>query len=190
MLVLVRHGQTHWNAEGRMQGQQDTELSPLGREQARRNGERLADLLPAAVEFEFLASPLQRARVSMELLRAAMGLDPAGYAVDDRLKEVSMGDWETYTVPELHARFGQDFADREADKWGYQPPRGESYAQLADRVRWLLEPGERGRVVVSHGGVMRILTGMLTGMDLREAPNLDIPQDRFFIWDEGVGRWV
>ena len=78
LIYMIRHGQTDWNAEGRLQGQQNIDLNALGREQASRNGEDLLALIGDRVgDFAFVASPLARTRETMELLRAAMGLDPA-----------------------------------------------------------------------------------------------------------------
>src|SRR5690606_32679256 len=71
-IYFVRHGQTDWNAEGRLQGQEDTSLNDLGRSQATGNGERLAELIPDASLFDFVSSPLWRTRETMERVRAAM----------------------------------------------------------------------------------------------------------------------
>src|SRR5690606_32233692 len=76
-IYLVRHGQTDWNAEYRLQGQADTDLNETGRAQAGRNGRRLAGLVADPAGFDFVSSPMRRTRETMERLRAAMGLDPA-----------------------------------------------------------------------------------------------------------------
>ena len=76
-LYLVRHGQTDWNAEARFQGQMDIDLNDLGREQARQNGIKLGRLLGSEISrFDFVASPMSRTRETMEVARAAVGLDP------------------------------------------------------------------------------------------------------------------
>ena len=74
LIYLIRHGQTDWNAEGRLQGQADTGLNDTGRAQATRNGEFLAGLVADPAAFDFVASPLSRTRETMERVRAAMGL--------------------------------------------------------------------------------------------------------------------
>ncbi|MEO1066982.1 MAG: histidine phosphatase family protein, partial [Pseudomonadota bacterium] len=86
LIYFIRHGQTDWNAEARFQGQQDIPLNDLGRDQARRNGTTLRDLIDPA-DFDFVASPLSRTRDTMEIVRRAMGLDPMTYAMDERLRE-------------------------------------------------------------------------------------------------------
>src|ERR1700738_2430472 len=102
-LIFIRHGETDWNAEGRMQGQRDIPLNDTGRAQARRNGTAIKAAKPEAVDFDFLASPLSRSRETMEIVRAAMGLPPDGYATDDRLKELTFGTWEGLTDKDLRA---------------------------------------------------------------------------------------
>ncbi|MBN9000276.1 MAG: histidine phosphatase family protein [Rhizobiales bacterium] len=189
-IVFIRHGETDWNAEGRFQGQQDIPLNPRGRSQARRNGRVLAENLPQAANFDFVASPLMRTRETMEIVRGSMGLDPHDYRLDPILKEITFGDWEGFTAAEMKANWPDRVVAREADKWAFTPPAGESYAMLSERIaRWhdtLAGPA----VVVSHGGVCRVLQGLLLGLGPELTPNLDIPQDRFMIWNGRDVVWV
>ncbi|TGZ38122.1 histidine phosphatase family protein, partial [bacterium M00.F.Ca.ET.162.01.1.1] len=85
LVYIARHGQTDWNVEGRLQGQADTDINALGRAQATRNGRRLAEFVDKPTYFDFVASPMRRTRETMELMRAAMGLDPLAYRTDPRL---------------------------------------------------------------------------------------------------------
>ncbi|HEX2148466.1 MAG TPA: histidine phosphatase family protein, partial [Pseudorhizobium sp.] len=86
LIYMIRHGQTDWNAEGRLQGQQDIGLNALGRLQATRNGKTLFESAgPKIADFDFVSSPLSRTRETMALLRAAIGLNPEDYRSDDRL---------------------------------------------------------------------------------------------------------
>ena len=119
---MIRHGQTDWNAEGRLQGQQDIPLNALGRSQATRNGERLREMIGAADGFRFIASPLSRTRETMERLRTAMGLDPLAYRTDERLVEVSFGDWEGHTLDEIGQISPDRLAARAEQKWSFIPP--------------------------------------------------------------------
>ncbi len=104
LAYFVRHGQTDWNAEGRLQGQADTPLNALGRRQAAQNGRRLAELIAAPVGFDFVASPMLRTRETMELARGAMGLDPAAYRTNPSLVEMNFGEWQGFTFFELERR--------------------------------------------------------------------------------------
>jgi probable phosphoglycerate mutase len=189
-IVFLRHGETDWNAEGRLQGQRDVPLNDRGRGQARRNGEVLLDAVPDVAAFDFVASPLGRTRETMEIARRALGLDPHGYRTDDRLREVTFGRWEGFTTEEIRAREPGELAARDADKWGVSPPGGESYEILAQRVRPWLREIARSTVVVAHGGVGRVLWVDLVGMDPAEAVSIPIPHDRVFVWADGAAKLI
>jgi broad specificity phosphatase PhoE len=163
LFYFIRHGETDWNAEGRLQGQRDTPLNKVGLAQAVRCGDILRDLLACDQRdpggFDYVASPLSRARKTMELVRAELGLDPSGYRTDARLAELSFGRWEGFTFAELKAREPDTLAlaAREHDKWAFLPPGGESYADLLVRVSAWCATVVRDTVVVAHGGVARTL---------------------------------
>jgi probable phosphoglycerate mutase len=185
IIVFLRHGETDWNVEGRLQGQQDVPLNAKGRTQARRNGETLKSAVEDVARFDFVASPLGRARETMEIARAAIGLDPKGYRTDERLREVTFGRWEGFTTAEIRAHEPDELAAREADKWGVSPPGGESYELLAARVRpWLAEI-TLPTVVVAHGGIGRVLWIELAGLDPAKAVAIAIPHDRVFVCSGG-----
>ena len=108
-LIFVRHGETAYNAENRLQGQLDIPLNPRGREQARAVGGTLRSLVGSEIDQleadqAFFASPLERARETMEIARDAMGLPPSRYRLDPVLKEISFGAWEGLTWREIEAR--------------------------------------------------------------------------------------
>ena len=94
-IYYIRHGQTEWNALGRLQGAQDIPLNELGREQSAHAGHVLADLFRRdgenASSIGFVASPLGRARQTMDLVRGVLKLPLSGYAIDDRLREIGYG---------------------------------------------------------------------------------------------------
>jgi probable phosphoglycerate mutase len=188
-IIFLRHGETDWNVAGRLQGQRDIPLNARGREQARANGARMALAVPDIDRFVFVASPLERARKTMEIARAAMGLEPTGYRLEDALQEITFGAWEGFTTAELRARDPEAVARREAGKWDFVPPGGESYRALSDRVGAWLASLDRPVMAVSHGGVGRVLLQRLEGLPPAEAASLDFPQDRFFIWQDGQIVW-
>lgn len=188
-LYFIRHGETDWNAEARFQGQKDIPLNDKGRGQAKRNGKVLRDLINAD-DFDFVASPLGRTRETMEILRAAMGLSPDVYHMDDRLRELSFGNWEGRTVSDLEVNEVDLWAQRQADKWHFQPKDGESYHILTERVRgWALEL-DKPTVVVSHGGVNRALRAIYTQTALNELAAADIPQDKIMLVEAGRVTWI
>ena len=180
LVYIVRHGQTAWNAEYRLQGQADTDLNALGREQATRNGERLRGLISNPAAFDFVASPMRRTRETMERVRAAMALEPGAYRTDPRLVEVNFGDWQGFTFAELETRFPGAAAVRERDKWNFLPPGAgaESYQMLLERIGNGFEALRQPTVCVTHGGGVRTIFRLADGMSAQQASALEIPQDR------------
>lgn len=181
IVYVVRHGQTDWNAESRFQGQKDIPLNELGRAQAAGNGMALSRIIrQQATDFDFVSSPLGRTRHTMELLRAAMGLDPKDYRTDDRLKEVCFGDWEGLTIAELQSHYPDRVAARAGGKWDFIPPgdHAESYEILSWRVGAWLNSIDRPTVCVSHGGVIRSIFRLVADTEKDEACQMHVPQDQ------------
>ena len=192
-LIYIRHGQTDWNVEGRLQGQRDIPLNAEGRRQARRNGHVLAEWLDreglTAGDFDWVASPLARATETIEIVRASLGLDPQAYRRDPELKEIRFGAWEGATLEEIARQDPARHQARLMDKWRFAPPGGESYAMLAERIGAWLE-GLRGKTVcVAHGAVHRVVRRRLEGFGTDLAPALDVPQDRIYLW-RGCPAWI
>ncbi|MFN0262707.1 histidine phosphatase family protein [Tepidamorphus sp. 3E244] len=188
-LIAIRHGQTDWNAEGRLQGQRDIPLNETGRAQARRNGETLRTHLPDESGWDFVSSPLGRTQETMRIVREAMGLDPQAYSLEPRIAEATFGDLEGWTMDELKAKNRPAHRARKADRWGFVPPNGESYVMLAERVTDWLESLTQPTVAVCHGGVIRIFRAMLEG-DHPSLFNGPPTQDRIYVIEGGEGRWV
>ena len=189
-LLLVRHGETDWNAEERFQGQTDIPLNDTGRDQARRNGTLIADLVAGSAGWQFLASPMTRTRETMEIVRAAIGLDRSGYQLDERLKELSFGTWERRTLAEIGRDEPEAIAARALDKWNYVPPNGESYALLGRRVAPVFQALTMPTVMVAHGGTVRVVLHCVYGVAADEVASLRIPQDRVLACDRDGWRWV
>lgn len=150
-IVLMRHGQTEWNVEGRFQGTTDIPLDSVGIEQAARAARLLAALRPT----EIISSPMQRAATTAQALADATGLT---VTCDSDLIERSGGAWEGLTNHEIRIRYPDEHAS-------WQPPGGETGEQVAKRFSAALEraleriPDGGLLVVVSHGAAIRI--GML-----------------------------
>lgn len=178
VLYFIRHGQTDWNAQGRMQGQSDIALNDTGRAQALRNGKTLAAVLKTPGEFDFVASPMGRTVETMEILRTTLGLAPTEFRTDKRLLEIRFGRFEGLTFDEMAEQMPEAHAHREKDKWLNRPPQGESYSDLAARIeQWYLEL-DRDTICVSHSGVSRVLRGILLKLPPAEIVVLDVPQDK------------
>jgi len=194
-IIFVRHGETPYNAENRLQGQRDVPLNARGREEARAGGRTLrARIGPEIDRLEaagaFVASPLLRARETMELVRAAMDLPPKRYRLDAALLELTFGEWEGLTWAEVRARDAAALKARHADKWGFVPPGGESYAMLAERVRAWLATLAGDTFVVSHGGVARALMTLVAGVPGEVAAGTSIDQGRALVFDKGRYWWI
>lgn len=189
VIYYIRHGETSWNAAGRLQGAQDTALNELGRRQAAQSGHVLADLLARdrrdRSQIPYLSSPLLRARTTMELMRGALNLQPEDYATDDRLREIGYGRWEGSTLAEMQAADPAFFARRLADKWRVAPDGGETYEAVQRRMRDWYDGVRADSVVVAHGGTARALMVALGFETPESAADLPIAQGAVYVFGNG-----
>ncbi len=161
--AILRHAPTAWNAAHRLQGLTDTPLST--------EGEALASrwrLPPPADRWRRIASPLQRARRTAELL-----LPSAPVTIDTALREMSFGVWEGFTIAELRTNVGRAFTEAENKGLDFQPPGGESPRAAMLRLQcWTREIATSGRpaVAVSHKAAIRALLALATGWDMMGRP--------------------
>ncbi len=186
VIYYVRHGLTDWNVQHRLQGRHDVPLNAEGCAQAIRCGEILRDLLvrDGAVpeDLDYVSSPLIRARKTMEIIRATLGLDSAGYGVDARLAEISFGEWEGLTYTDVLSRDEDVVARRESDKWGFCPPGGESYAQVTARISQWHAALDRDTVVAAHGGTGRALIAHLALAPAQDATHHAVDQGVVYVF--------
>ncbi len=189
-LYFVRHGETDWNAVRRYQGQTDTPLNDRGRSQAARNGQVLRQHLPSIADLQFIASPLSRTTETMRIIRRELGLPPDDFATDDRLKEINFGHWEACLWDELETTDAVEFQARLRNPYHWRPQGGESYADLSLRVGPFLDTIVRDALVVSHGGVSRVVRGRILGLPEAEIALLEVPQDRVLVLRRGHMEWL
>jgi probable phosphoglycerate mutase len=185
-LYLIRHGETVWNREHRIQGSLDSPLTWRGCEQARRLGERLH----LALEYDavdrdhlrFQVSPLPRTLQTAAIIGEVLGVPFGHWERDARLRELAWGEWEGLRYEDIEARSPGAMAERERDRWSHRPPGGETYGEGFQRAgQWLAGlPGEATLVVVSHGGIGRLLRGRYLGLEPAAILPLDAPQDALF----------
>jgi broad specificity phosphatase PhoE len=193
-IYYIRHGETEWNAEGRLQGVQDVPLTEVGRQQSVRAGHILADLLArdhlSKAQLAFVASPLGRARQTMELARGALNLPLSGYALDDRLREIGYGEWEGSTLAEAQAQDPDLFARRQAKKWIVSAPGGETYVSVQARVSEWYRELKADTVAVAHGGTARALMVALGFETPETAADLVIEQGAVYVFGgSGLKRY-
>jgi broad specificity phosphatase PhoE len=190
VIYYIRHGETSWNAQGRLQGVQDIALNDLGRIQAAHAGNILAGLFARdgrdKSALSFVASPLIRARATMELVRGELKLPREGYTLDDRLREIGYGMWEGSTLPEMQLRDPDLYAKRQTEKWTVSPPGGESYVEVQARMTDWYASVAADTVAVAHGGTARALMVALGIETPVSAADLTIEQGAVYVFRDGA----
>jgi probable phosphoglycerate mutase len=171
-LVIVRHGETVWNCEARIQGQLDPDLSVRGREQAEELALRLRQEPVAAI----YSSSLSRARETAAIIASELGLT---VREDPGFRESCFGSWEGLTTSEIRARFPEEYRLWRQDSVANRPPGGETVEALQQRVmasvREILttHPGE-SVMIVTHAGPVRCLVCGLVEIPLHVYPRLRV----------------
>lgn len=167
-LLLIRHGETDWNNERRIQGNTDTPLNACGIMQA----EKLAARIAAENRIDTLyASPLSRARVTAEIIGKQCGVVPI---LDDRLKEKGLGDFEGLTAEEFKQLHPDLYHGWTTSQEHFPLPNEESPAQLRERIETFLadlhtrHPNGSHIGVVSHGGTVGMFVGTLIGLGVNQ----------------------
>jgi probable phosphoglycerate mutase len=188
VIYLVRHGQTEFNRERRIQGHVDSPLTALGVRQADAVGRLLRDLIRDPVGWRIVSSPLGRAASTAGIVAARLGGLPV--ELDDRLMEMSWGPHDGRLRAELEAEHPETFA---RTGWAFDASAGETYEQVVERVgSWLgdLPPEPKRRVIaVSHGVSGRVLRGLYAGLSRDQSAQQDVPQDAVYLLRHGgVGR--
>ncbi|MBL0898479.1 MAG: histidine phosphatase family protein [Reyranella sp.] len=183
-LYMLRHGETAWNTERRMQGTRNSDLTERGRSQALAMGRTLrAELAREPGPTIFLRSPFGRARETSEIVGRELGLVSADWRDDSRLAELAYGEWEGFSWKEIEVTHPTALADWRADPHGYCPPGGETHYALRQRsLAVLTEIAASGirTVVVGHGVSGAVVRGLNLGLDARAMFVLEKPQDAFF----------
>jgi broad specificity phosphatase PhoE len=180
-LVLIRHGQTDWNIEGRWQGQADPPLNERGREQARRVAQYQSKFGFAAL----YSSDLRRALETAQIIGAEMGLTVVG---ESRLREVNLGQWQGMLSADIQAQYPDGFRLWHESPLAVQPPGGEDIPALMTRVleaiNDIIERHPKQRIgVVSHELPIAIVLCRSAGLGLDHLRSM-IPQNG--AWNEVV----
>lgn len=191
-IILVRHGETNWNVEGRYQGQEDTDLSPRGLEQGKRVGEALKDV-PIDV---YISSPLKRSFMTATFCAQHQAKE---VIADSRLTEINHGVWEGQLSTHIEAQFPEEF-----HQWHSQPhlvhmpgPGGESLEDVRKRVRAAFDEyvetyEGKTLLVAAHDAVNKAIICDVMGLDMSHF--WQIKQDNTCInvleYDKGQWRLV
>ncbi len=187
-IYYLRHGETDWNRTRQIQGQTDIPLNETGKDQAQRMAAKLAEVVPVLDSFRLIASPLLRTRQTMAAVLDAYGATEPDVTYDARLLELNFGEFEGKFWADIHAANVQPEVDPESYH-DWRPEGGESYqdgrVRVMDWLSALCEP----TIVVGHGGISRILRGIVFELPKREIVALKVPQDRFYRIQDGGLDW-
>lgn len=176
---ILRHGQTRFNAEQRLQGHCNSPLTARGLQQASRAGDRLQSNLDGR-DYHVFCSPLGRAVETARIVCDSIGFPEAQLQQDERLKEFSLGEWEQRTIPGLMDEFPQLQAERD---WYLLAPHSEPYDAVQQRLRhWLDDLPPVGDIlVVTHALTGVVLRSLLLNLNYADTWQQAIPQDAFFM---------
>ena len=190
-IVLVRHGQTEYNREGRWQGSDtDVPLNDAGRAEAERVAASIAERFDDRIAAVY-TSDLERARQTAQIVAARLGLE----AVDEpALRELSHGRWEGLTHAEVEKRWPDEHAAYQADPYHVRRGGGDSYEDLEARVWPALErlaDRHRGKriVAVSHGGPIRLALSRILDRPLTDRDALGIVNGSWFEVSRSPEGW-
>ena len=175
---FLRHGQTEWNAEHRLQGQLDSPLTAQGRADAARQAEILEPVL--ATRPQCFASPLGRA-----CLTADIALGGVPYMTDTRLMEVHTGQWQGVFRAEAVAQ-RQDLADATDLDIYCAAPGGEGFDRFRSRIATFLDTLTAPSVIVAHGLLGQVLRGLICGLDRAEMGTLPNGQGCVYLLENGA----
>jgi len=161
-IFVLRHGETIWNREGRHQGRMNSDLTALGHSQARDQADLLKAALTGRSDVVARTSPQGRAMQTARVALAKVALDPL---VDDRLCEISFGQWEGLTFDDIAARWPERVSDLDHAPlaWNFQSPGGENFDVMRARVLDVLQSLTGPTVLITHGITSRFLRALWLG---------------------------
>ncbi|EGQ8485718.1 histidine phosphatase family protein [Vibrio parahaemolyticus] len=182
-IFVLRHGETAFNADKKLQGHCNSSLTSKGSDQARRVGTTLKQYVENR-PFRVYSSTLGRALQTSKIVCEELNYSYENLNKDPRLKEFSLGEWEQRTIPSLEQEIPNLLAQND---WYLQAPNCETYESVRERLSsWLSYVAhDEDIVVVSHGLTGIVLRGLLLGMDYTQVWQQDLPQDAFFIIEDG-----
>ncbi|ENO8976111.1 histidine phosphatase family protein [Vibrio parahaemolyticus] len=182
-IFVLRHGETEFNADKKLQGHCNSSLTSKGSDQARRVGTTLKQYVESR-PFRVYSSTLGRALQTSQIVCEELNYSYENLNKESRLKEFSLGEWEQRTIPSLEQEIPNLLAQND---WYLQAPNCETYESVRERLSsWLSDVvHDEDIVVVSHGLTGIVLRGLLLGMDYTQVWQQDLPQDAFFIIEDG-----
>jgi probable phosphoglycerate mutase len=179
-IFLLRHGQTVFNAQQRLQGHCNSSLTDLGQQQATTIGLSLKNKLANKRQWTIYSSPLGRAMQTATIVAEQIGIDSDKIVQDIRLQEFCLGDWEKAYIPDLKAQQPRLCEQRD---WYLMAPNAESYYGVKDRIEDFLADVSvpENIIIISHGLTGAVFRGVYAGMTYSEVFSQDLPQDAYFL---------
>lgn len=166
-------------------------LNALGKQQGSVVGKILKGLLPLTYAVDYVSSPLERACNTMEIVRRELEIPETEYRVDDRLREIQHGNWEGMSWEEIEHTYPEKLKERNNNHWDFSPPEGgENYEMLYQRVSAFLKSLKKDTVIVSHGGIARVLLVALCNAPKQKAAIENIYQEKILLFKNGNVLWV
>ncbi len=181
-LYLMRHGQTLWNVEERMQGRLDSPLTELGQRQARRQGALIRDLNCAPGTVGRFASTQGRAQQSARII-----FGEGRFQSDDRLVEIDVGAFTGGRIKQLRLSHPEIFTGPRYD-WYNRTPEGEHFPELEARVRGFLESLTAPAMIVTHGITLRMIRVVALGLPVARIAEMPVRQGAVHLVAEGQHR--
>ncbi|MBO1518961.1 histidine phosphatase family protein [Oceanisphaera pacifica] len=179
-IYVLRHGQTQFNAEQRLQGHCNSDLTELGLQQANAMANTLSGLIADPKDWAIYSSPLGRAQQTAHIICEHLQLPADHIQLDKRLMEVGLGEWEQLRAPDLQLKFPH--ISQAVLDWYLQAPKAERFVDAKQRLNnWLQDPKLPQQVIViGHGLSGAILRGLYAGLEYHEIWQQSIPQNAFF----------
>ena len=183
-LYFLRHGETEWNRERRLQGLTDIPLNDIGRAQAKRHGNMMRSLDEPWENYTFWVSPMVRARETFTIIHDILDVDIKA-RFDPLLQEGSFGRWEGLTWSDVIEREPENHMRWFENSWDYAPHEGNTYRDLSIRFTEWASNMTGPSVIISHGGISRAVRALYLDIDKTKLASLSMPQDRFMCLEKG-----
>lgn len=179
MIYIIRHAETEWNVESRLQGRLDSPLTKKGRQDAMRDRDFFRDKIDLII-----SSPSQRAIITSEIIRDELNIP---IIINEGLSELNHGAWQGLTIDEIKNNYQDAYYDFMNNHDTFSPiGGGESFIELKQRVINTMKPilnegMNKNILVVSHGAVMQIILLMLNNQGLDKLKYISVPKNSTII---------
>jgi broad specificity phosphatase PhoE len=186
-IYFIRHGETDWNKQNRIQGQIDVPLNDTGHLQAAEVARCLKEYLGSAQIDRFVVSPLTRARQTMGYVARAFDISETHVEITPAMTELAFGVWEGKTFQEFHDH--ADCPKTPLQRFHWRPEDGESYEDGLDRVQQWIGRIDGPTVIVAHGAIGRCLIGLVSDLEPEQLVSAKTPQGCFCRLQNGQIDW-